>query len=383
MKRRLLHSMVKEAASAQKLIGILVCVMILMLCVSPAYAHDNESSKLDLDQYVNYANEVLSDAANFPDVDFDLDDLYISQPIEILNDNDDSNYAFFVFSQSSCVGELVVGRYSNEFNASFLQKDIPAIWDAYVAKTPIYLFSVSNSLLMCTGASAVAIVGEDVVNDAGQDINALLRSTSIENGIEGEILHISPVLMSSVYSTGIPNSLKTLNVPYVENNTINGVGICWAASAAAMVRFLTGNTVVTATSLYNTVLTDTGWSSGTNAVVLYGLSAYGVYGYTAIDDSLPFLSVVNQINEEYPVYIAINGKNVDSNGNEINVYHAVVICGYMNESDGTDYYQIMDPNISSGKVWITINRNSNAFTYTTPSYGTYTGWYRSVYSSLS
>lgn len=362
----------------KKALSIVLSLSMLLICTPLAYAESETGSEISLEQYVDYAYSILPDLAKLPDVDFPLTGLYISQPIEILNDNDDANYAFFLFNQESCIGELAVSYVENDFCASFLYEDMPAVSAAYIGSIPISLVSMNNALLMCSESSREVIVGSALMDSQEEASITQFQNDRMDIQLQGEELLLMPIApIEEPYSYGWPSS-RVLDVPFVANGYANGEGICWAASAASIIRYLTGNTVVTANGLYNTVLVDTGMTSGYNEAVVYGLTAYGVNYYTGLTSSLPFSTVINQINADYPIYIAIRGKK---NGDWA-YHHAVVICGYMCESDGIDYYEFMDPNISTSKVWIIINRSSNAFTYVTPSHGTYTDWYWTVCSSL-
>lgn len=361
----------------KRVLSVILCLSMLIVCLPVAYAESGEESEVTLEQYVDYANSVIPGLAKLPDVDFPSSGLYISQPIEILNDNDDANYALFLFDQDSCIGEVVVSYVNDSFTASFLYCDMPAVSAAYLNARPIVLVSEEKMLLLCSETSTDVIIGNGLLDIQDATIPHFDEASG-NGGFYGETLSLTSVTPSEVpYSSGLPSSSKTLNIPFVANESAHGNGLCWAAVAASFIRYKTGNSSVTAKGVYNTVLIDTGMDTGVNAAVVYGLTVYGVPGYVGIETDLPFSTVVKQINADYPVYMAISGKNGNTNA-----YHAVGLCGHMSDSDGTDYIQIMDPNVSSGKIWIVFNRNTNAFSYATPNGPTYTSWYWSVYSSL-
>lgn len=357
--------------------SIVLSLSILLLSVQLVYAENDSESNVTIEQYVDYANSIVHDLEKLPDVDLPLSNLRISQPIEVLNDNDETNYAFFLFALDSCIGQLMVSHIGNSFSASFLYDDMLAVTAAYTDSVRICLVSDNNVLFLCTPTSIEPIVGCPLFNNQDNVAVAQFQHEIEDIELQGEKLTLTQIDKFAEPLSGLPSSSKTLNVPFEPNIVIDGDWVCWAASTAAIIKYLTGNLAVCASVVYNKVLTDTSWSTGSNNAVLYGLSAFGVKDYVGISTSLPFLSVINQINAGRPIYIAISGKR-----DMEKVYHAVVLCGYMSESDGTDCYQIMDPNIPDSKIWITVNRNTNAFTYVTPSHGTYTTWYRTVYSTI-
>ena len=88
----------------------------LAMCLSPsapafaAESIDDPNASISLVDYIEYANRELTSLSFLPDVGLSLDELFISQPFEILNDNDDTNYAFFL-SHS----------FRNCFSATFLR----------------------------------------------------------------------------------------------------------------------------------------------------------------------------------------------------------------------------------------------------------------------
>lgn len=226
-------------------------------------------------------------------------------------------------------------------------------------------------------SSTEVIVDNESADQWEQPSIAQFQSDCVVAQLQGEALSLTQAASTAepyFSGTGLPYSSTTLDVPYVKK--VNGAGICWAAATASIIRYLTSFTSVTALNVYNTVLTGLGTMSGDDEAILYGLKAYGVSYYTYVSGSLPFQTVVNQIKAGYPIYIGINGEI----SNDERAYHGVVLCGYLSESDGTSYYQIVDSNYNK-EIWITVNRTSNAFSYASSDGITYTGWHRSVYST--
>ena len=331
---------------------------------------------VSMDLCVTYASNVVADLEKLPDVNFSDDAVYLSQPIEIVNDNNPFNYAFFIFDQNICVGEIVVNYDNGEFSSSYLSAEISAVSSAYRNRTAFNLVSFDNALLMCSIDSTEIIVGNTSSDEYCTDLLERYRNADIELTVDRAVLKLSKVQLSGQPRfSGLPYTSTTLDVPYVVNGSINQEGICWAAATASIIRFLTPYTAITAEAVYDVAVETGGKIPGTNGAVLFALNACGVSGYTDANHAMNFMSVTSRINAGYPIYIAIDGiNNMDQD-----VYHAIVICGYLCESDGTDYIQILDSNVSTGKIWITIDRSTNEYIYQTPYGMVFTGWYRSIY----
>lgn len=378
---------------AAKILSLVLCLSLVSACLTPAYAAA-AGERSDLAQYIDYANSLLPSLSRLPDTDLPGEDLFLSQPLEILNDNDDTNYAFFLFHESTCVGELVVTRLGGEFAASFLAAELPRVSAAYAGEVPVCLVSGEQALLLCSDTGAEVIVGELAQTAYALRANA---AEAVAARAQKEPLTLAPVApVAAPQSSVLPSQPKTLPVEHVPNTSVQGVGICWAAATASIIRYRMSRRDLTAKNIYdlvsNNVAGTGGVVAGTQQNVLLALNSYGAVGYTATantNGALPFSTVVSSIDSNYPIYMAISGTMI-KDGEPTDVYHAVVLCGYNRDSGFTDFYQIMDPTSNpsnsktpEGKVWITINRNTYAFTYPTSGWGTYTDWYRSIYPSCA
>lgn len=350
----------------------------LAMCLSlsaPAFAAesiDDPNASISLVDYIEYANRELTSLSFLPDVGLSLDELFISQPFEILNDNDDTNYAFFLFQSDHCIGELVVSHYTGSFSSSFLPEEMPLVSSAYTDSTPICLVSTGSSLLMCSDLECEVVVGNLSYSDLPETA-AIDEAVSCANMETVSLSSVSPVNEPIPFTT--PGASKILSVPHVDNVNISG-GICWAAAAASIIAYRDPTwDGLTAMDVYDTVQLNGGDAVGSQKDVTLALKCYGITDYMAMYGSLQSFQVIDQIDADYPIYIAISGyRNYDGTDS----YHAVTICGYEYQNSLNDYYVIMDPNVDD-KVYISINRSTNAFTYAT-SYGcTYTDWYRTVY----
>lgn len=366
--------------SRKKILSFVLSISMLLACSPIALAADTGASAISQDQYVDYANNILLDFAELPDVSLPTSGLSLSQPMKVENSVDDAGYVFFLFDQDTCIGELVVSHDGNDFCSSFLHQDMPAVSTAYKDSEPIYLATISEALLICTEASTEIITGN--VFEADQDKAIEQLQFSDTNTLpKREKLTLTPVDMTSksTYDRA-PSSPHSLPVPLVKNESVDGVGICWAASTASMIQYRTnGGVRLTAKNVYDTVANNSGYKPGSNDSVRFALSYYGLTEYRDMTTGMDFASVEQQIDAKYPIYMAISGT-----GNSINknYYHAVVLCGYGIENNGTGFYEIMDPNVHDSTIWFTVNVRTGVFTYASPYSITFRNWYRTVYYPL-
>lgn len=361
----------------KKYVSIILCLSMVLFCTPAAYADNEVNSKIALEQYVSYANSIIPDLVKLPDVTLPATGLYISQPVGIMNDHDDNSYAFFFFNQNICIGELMVSYIDGSFYASFLSAELPAVSAAYVNATPFYLLSMNDSLIMCTASTTEMIVGNTLSEDRLEEIVTQYEREEIHISLQREVLTLTMVTpLATPFFNGLPHTSVTLDVPYVANDEVDDTGICWAASTASIVRYLCDHANLTAMDVYNRVYANMNSAIGTSAHVLNGLSSYGITNYEAQNSAMGFLDFTEQIDAGYPVFLAIEGTSYS-----LPAYHAVVVCGFYCESDGTDYIQILDSNVEQGKIWINVTRTSNTFIYNTSFATHYTSWGWSVHST--
>ncbi len=361
----------------KKAILIVICLSIFMSSSSFAYAEDGSNTIIEESQFIAYVNSIIPELSKLPDVSFPVSGLRISNPMEIVNDCA-NKCVFFLFDTNTCIGIIVASYVEGDFCASFIYKEVPSVSNAYLNATKITLVSYNNSLMMCT-ESAVELIAGNVLDDEYADDLAQFQSNVLACGEHLALNYVESTiaLASNPPYSGLPFSSHTLDVPFVRNEIANGEGLCWAAAAASMIRYLTGHTVVDAFSVNNNNSLENLYLPGTSAAVASALLNYGVTGYTYTTTTIPFQNLTNNIDAGYPVCISMGGT---VNGEW--ACHFVVVCGYYCESDGTDYIQILDSNFESDKIWITINRNTNGITYALPyDSGVYSIWYETIYST--
>lgn len=358
----------------RKIVSIALCVVMVVLCIPNAYAGSEWQDTVSIDGFVSYVNSIIPDLAQLPDVTFPEDGVMVSQPYAIIDSDNNTNYIFFLFDGSTCIGEVSVSYSDGNFYSSFLSCELDAVSDVYTNSVPFYLLSDNDVIWLCTATSREIIVGNQRTEEYEESV-AQSSNETITTNISYVPLTLSLVLITKVArSSGLPSSSATLDVPYVANYSLNG-GLCWAAATASVVRYLRGNTTVDALSVYNTLVMEYGSAAGYSETVRRGLYLYGVSGYVASTSSISYQTAAQKIDAGYPVIMSMGIAPGDGTG-----CHFVVLCGYMSYSDGSDYIQILDSNVPDGKIWITFYRDTNTIRYVASTY-TYTQWFETVYYS--
>ena len=120
-------------------------------------------------EYMEFAYSI---APTLPDLDSSMGEIFISQPIEILNTGTDTKYSFFLFSGDTCVGLMIVTNWEGEFYSTFVPEQIPSVSAAYSANAPITLIAGDDGLVLQTDTSAELIAGISY----GEDADAALYS---------------------------------------------------------------------------------------------------------------------------------------------------------------------------------------------------------------
>ena len=366
----------------KKLICLILCFAVMTIFIPSAYASSTNEDVPTLDQYISYAYSSLPALSRLPDVEFPVDGIYISQPLEIINDANENSYVFFIFDQGTCIGELIVAYIDGEFHSSFLYAELSVVSNAYEHSISFTLLSLDNILLMYTAESTEIIVGNGVVDDALRNkVSDYYAQNSVSEYTENVlVLTFIPSSVSPRYS-GLPYSTATLDVPFVDNLTDpDGFGLCWAACVASIVRFHRPTARTDAWTVYSSVLMEYGAAAGYSSTVKNALDLFGILGYRYTTSQISIETLTASIDNGHPVIISMG--IAPGVGDKC---HFVVVCGYRCESDGTDYLQIVDSNVDTGKIWISVNRHSqtNTIYYLAPYKPpvTYREWFETIYHS--
>lgn len=276
----------------------------------------------------------------------------ISEAMEIF-DYDTNAYlssAYFAISDDNIVGMLIVTGHRNEYVSSYILEPYSEILHAYKSGLAFALISYSGELIIKINddLSILTSNANNVDLSAYELTNLSIEATKIIN-TESRIT-IFPQSRSTIM-------IRIYDVPYVANISVNGAGLCWAATVASMSNYYK-NTSYSALDVYNICSNN---YSGTPAGNDYWYNmAYSLLDMTiSIDSSSSASLTYNQIYGNLVTYgpIQIGLRRTDSLGNTHG--HAIVISGIQvfqdtayNPSNYYSIYYIRDSNNESEVCYI-------------------------------
>lgn len=366
-----------------KLKKILGAILSAGLCLSmftskiEAYDNDYLTSLNNTTSQDTYAFGAMSRYVSLQEVE-KLSDISISTPISLnnLDDSEDNKTIYFAINNDSLIGMMTVDNIDGEFASSYISIDYAELNSAYINSTPISLNIIDECLVLFNGSSRNVLI-----DSKGDDISASRRSS------------FSLTTLSTIENTNQPLELtnynsrsvllnQQLNVTRVANSSVNGIGICWAATIAQNVNYMNG-TSYTARNIYDLCSANyTGTPAGNST---WYSRAYSLCGVTATINSsaINYSQIYGLLSNSRPIQIDI--KRTDTNGVEHG--HAVTLSGItvIDTPSTHAYYYLVDPNVTTGAVCVevpySVMINGSNFTYVASNTRTYTSWYRTVYKS--
>lgn len=333
-------------------ISLAVLLLIVSLCGKRAMATEELLSEMN-----ESTDSILDDiAVCLQSAGFELDDNYsVSNAFLIQNCSVDDNYLFFVFYNDRCIGEYVTSQSTG--GSSFFQEKCDIITSLYNARASLCVTGFGEeSWGIVSGEEVVYLYGQEVIKDKNQ-LNCYAAKQILLHDLSSNILD-----NYGVETRQLIDESKYLNTPVRMNAAVNGVGLCWVASALSMIDYNNGTTGYTTLSLYyhlESLYSSTyGTPTGTVEYIVRTFNTFSINVVTA-QNGLTFNSVRYLIDDYKPVMSVIMNSGLTAS-------HAVVINGYHKFStEGlTSYYsyRIMDPNCSS-YVIVSANGSNTNYTY--------------------
>jgi hypothetical protein len=349
---------------------------LLLTAAIPVLADNTDLSPFATESLIDYAHSrakaylKISELTSLPQIS-------ISQPYPILNNADNNDFFFLVFSRDNHIGNLIVTLIDGVFISSFSQQTSSTIQTALTNQLPIAIFILNNERYLFCNNSILSFEG-DYASYQNFNIDTSSFSTS----------HISlfPIEFSNPQTIDARGSSVldiNLNVPFVANDSSphNGTGLCWCACLSAIGTYRTGLPLESAMDIYDwackeVLIPGYIYPEGIEVfeqAVLQGKYSLTCYSYSH-SHALDVNTITNTLNQYKPIYAGIQYNN--------NIYtrHAIVIRGVYFDIETLSYYLIvMDPNEPSGYPSVLISYDGTTFNYVT-SYGqTYNKWFRSIY----
>lgn len=294
----------------------------------------------------------------------------ISEPITLYNWEYGQNdkILFFVFDNNQAVGQLVVQNYEGKLYSSFNTGNLDIITEAFNNNTPVAFGYYNECFVMRTESENILLS----VTTKDNPLDGLSDNVRLKTSTLNYLTPISIDNLSQINSAIAPHTTvydKQLGVNLVSNDSVNGVGICWASCVASKVNYQKRKSLY-AIDVYNKVDSlYSGTPIGNTTWITRAYSAYDV-NITTENNSVGASKCYSQLSSGKPLHITIT-----RNGGA----HGVLIAGvyYLDVSSAGGVYTLMDPNVPSLvslAVQPSVIQNGSGFNYVT-SYGyTYTNW---------
>ncbi|MCL2078541.1 MAG: hypothetical protein FWH17_01715 [Oscillospiraceae bacterium] len=349
----------------KRFFGLILTLTILLGTIASG-AGANEKNEPTI---VDYVREILPHYLMVNELN--LPGYWISNPL-VYRDwgkSENNQTLFFVFDDKNIVGQLEVYSLNNEFQSIFMIDCPEVVQTAFDNFTPVAFGIYNDCYLMRTKS-------EDLILSIPNKLNPLEDIVPLDTRILENIVIDYSALISPMLKTRSVNSIQ-LNATVVPNETVNGVGICWAAAVGSVIGMRTGGaTTPTARTVYDRVDNlHSGTPVGDDTWITRAYESYNFYltiisGTFTADQLFQTLS-----NGRRALHISMVNTN--------NAGHSLVISGvtYANGVGGS--YTIVDSNYPSTRtigVSAAVLANGSLFNYNSNS-GLYTNWHTTRYIS--
>ena len=226
------------------LFSLVLCVIMLLMSVPFAGATDGSEADTVLNESAMdaYVQSVLPHYLSLEN-DNVYGEIAVSQGYVVHGHNDPNARTYFVTDDGAYIGKLMV-TYSGGFFSTFSFGNNDFLSVVLQSERPIALLAIDEKLVLQIDNTNYIISSEDMMILNIDGIPTYPACVAQLAGMELLNVHAASTLESSYY--------KGLSVPFVENETINDRGQCWAACVAAISNFENG-TSYTTVQLYNTL----------------------------------------------------------------------------------------------------------------------------------
>lgn len=287
--------------------------------------------------------------------------------------------AYVVSYCDAPIGIMYLNKTNGKYASSY-SKGVPVCIQTAFAKG-------EDIALGCCNGEAVMYDGEDFFSTrTGQKLDGIEMENGTqslsESAVEDVVLTPADTVSRVVPIASVNSNVIIGTSVYVEpvpNETINGDGICWAASIAEKYNYENGvfegdAGYKSARDVYNTITAIYGgYQKGYDYVIKRGLLAYGLYSNCS-NHSMNVTEVMTEIAHNNPILINIRGRN--SSGKI--VAHSVVVSGATYYDEGHALYTLADPNCEYEMLARVENAaySGDDFSYLDKDHGfTFTEWY--------
>ncbi len=320
-----------------------VCLLFCVTNVS-TYAATTPEFSTETERRNEYISEVLSEYLRI-EGRRDFNEIKISNPIHVVNNNDNQSQMYLITEDNTYIAQLVVTRINDTYYSSFMFDDDSRIDSVLRNNTAFALIALGDDcLILQTDEENIAISGK--INSTSE---RLIPSCA------HSVANFSSYQLIQDESQQTREYYVSLPVSYVSNDTVNGEGVCWAACIAAVSNYRM-NTSYDAMDIYD-ALDDLylGTPQGSNTWYKRG---YRYCGMTCTCTSgMSYSSLYTQLSSNHKPAIFGMYRNGGA--------HAIV-CKYFQGGNEYATYGFMDPN-KTNTVYIQFsdpNLDPDNFVYT-------------------
>lgn len=215
-----------------RLLATLLLFVTVFSFTVPAHALSaNNAAELTIDYYT-YIETVLPRYLSTENT-IDYGEVKVSDPIEIIDGSEEYGRMFFVTNNGSYIGQLAVTYSNGTFHSSFMFDSDEYINNILSANIPFSIMAYEDDLVIKTSQDSKMLTVGELPND-------ISTYSSIE--------YSSVNFMSVDVEVGASNARElpteeyyvSLPVPQVDNDSVDGVGLCWAAAVASVSNYRKG-----------------------------------------------------------------------------------------------------------------------------------------------
>lgn len=307
----------------------------------------------------------------------------ISQGYIVEGNDDPTSRVYFICVQDEYIGSLVVADSGHGgFCSSFTFDGYDSIANVIQSDTPFALCTPDGeSLFLITDNSNEKVCGPDNYATIGD--KTVLRPERITMATLSNHCELQKATFTNLDFSSVPTMTQSYggydgyvaiyDVDHVDNDTVDGKGICWAASIASIGNKKTGQNY-SALDLYNLLRAQYAMTpEGTSTWYQRGFNYY-VLPCSIVNGGLTGSQVYDNIHNERPILCSFS--RYDSSAQETRA-HAIVLKGFVGNGNGAQYIY-MDPNKTSTVYLDFTDLTPSQIQYTNGT-ATYTSWYGSAY----
>lgn len=314
----------------EKTISFVLTMGLSISMVLPAFAENVQLSNSTNDARQEYVESVLPRYLALKD-NIDYGNIQISEPITVENREDGTSRTYIVTNDDVYIGLLSVAYIDNEFVSSYMFDEDSSITNIIQTGTPFALVAYDECLLMQTQENNIVVANDNIQLDEIELVHNVAFSEKSFESID---------LLASSFSFGALGYNIEIDVEHVANETVNGVGICWAACIAAISNYRNG-TSYDALDIYDALdLVYSETPVGDSNWIRRGYSYCGMSHTNG--ETLEVDELYDALNSDRPVIFRVY--RTDSTGNLKG--HAVVLKA-ITQTRYDSIYTFMDPNYTN------------------------------------